>query len=108
MIFPVSIDGSPVNLEEENKLVNKYAWNAMCRVQSNSFVFTGTGCDITVQKTNASYDLYAKLTNFLWVRKSLNDKVVFRIGQILGGGYWSQNTIPIIITNIFLLISLAD
>ena len=100
LIFPVSINGESITLQEENKLINKYAWNALCRAHSNSLYFTGTNCDVDIKKTNSSLDIYAKLTNFTWVRKSLNDKVVFRIGQILGGGYWSQNTIPIIITNI--------
>ena len=100
MIFPEIINGEYSTSEGENKLANKYSWNALCKMDATSGNVTGKNCDISIQRQNSTFDVYAKLTNYSWIRKSLNDKVVFSIGQIMGGGYWSQSTIPILLTNI--------
>lgn len=98
-MFPTNIAGKDIPLNEENGYINKYSCSPTCKFLNNSGSYT-SDCSFAAYQTNSSLTLTINFWNFRWKKSTINEKVIFRVGQMLGGDYWSIKGVPILMTNV--------
>ena len=98
-MFPINIAGKSIPLDEENGLSMKYSFGSTCKFLNNSGSFS-SDCDFSSYQKGSSFVLRIFFWNFRWKKSTINEKVIFRIGQMLVGDYGSKTGLPILMTNV--------